>query len=55
MPHAVVQGRKLYYELHGQHAGSPFVLAMGIGGSPLTKQYADGRDRQQAAVTNESS
>ena len=33
MPHAVVQGRKLYYELHGQHPGPPFLLAMGIGGS----------------------
>src|SRR5215470_6935554 len=33
MPHVVVQGRKLYYELHGQHPGPPFVLAMGIGGS----------------------
>jgi pimeloyl-ACP methyl ester carboxylesterase len=33
VPHAVVQGRKLYYELHGQHPGPPFALAMGIGGS----------------------
>jgi pimeloyl-ACP methyl ester carboxylesterase len=33
VPHAVVQGRKLYYELHGQHSGPPLVLAMGIGGS----------------------
>jgi pimeloyl-ACP methyl ester carboxylesterase len=33
VPHAVVQGRKLYYELHGQHPGPPLVLAMGIGGS----------------------
>lgn len=33
MPHAVVQGRKLYYELHGQHPGPPLLLAMGIGGS----------------------
>jgi pimeloyl-ACP methyl ester carboxylesterase len=33
VPHAIVQGRKLYYELHGQHPGPPFVLAMGIGGS----------------------
>lgn len=34
MPHATVQGRKLYYELHGEeHAGDPLLLAMGIGGS----------------------
>ena len=33
MPHATVQARKLYYELHGDHAGTPLVLAMGIGGS----------------------
>ena len=33
MPHATVQARKLYYELHGDHAGAPLVLAMGIGGS----------------------
>ena len=33
MPHASVQGRKLYYEVHGEHAGTPLVLAMGIGGS----------------------
>jgi two-component system response regulator DegU len=30
-------------------------VAMGIGGSPLTKQYVDGRGRQQATVTNERS
>ena len=33
MPHATVRGRKLYYEQHGDHAGTPLVLAMGIGGS----------------------
>ena len=33
MPHATVHDRKLYYELHGDHAGTPLVLAMGIGGS----------------------
>jgi pimeloyl-ACP methyl ester carboxylesterase len=33
VPHAIVQGRKLYYELHGQHPGPPFLLAMGVGGS----------------------
>jgi pimeloyl-ACP methyl ester carboxylesterase len=33
VPHAVVQGRKLYYELHGECDGPPLVLAMGVGGS----------------------
>ena len=37
MPHADVQGRRLYYETHGPEpggkAGTPLVLAMGIGGS----------------------
>ena len=33
MPHATVRDRKLYYELHGDHAGVPLVLAIGIGGS----------------------
>lgn len=33
MPHADVQGRQLYYEVHGDHPGTPLVLAMGIGGS----------------------
>lgn len=33
MPHADVQGHKLYYELHGEGDGDPLVLAMGIGGS----------------------
>ena len=33
MPYATVHDRKLYYEQHGDHAGTPLVLAMGIGGS----------------------
>ena len=33
MPHTTVQDRKLYYEQHGDRAGTPLVLAMGIGGS----------------------
>ena len=33
MPHAIVRDRKLYYEAHGDRAGTPLVLAMGIGGS----------------------
>jgi pimeloyl-ACP methyl ester carboxylesterase len=33
VPHATVQGRQVYYETHGDHAGPPLVLAMGIGGS----------------------
>lgn len=33
MPHVVVQGRKLYYESHGEHGGTPLVLCMGVGGS----------------------
>lgn len=33
MPHAQVEGRKLYYELHGEHDGPVLALAMGIGGS----------------------
>jgi pimeloyl-ACP methyl ester carboxylesterase len=33
MPHAVVRGRKVYYELHGEHPGTPLVLVTGIGGS----------------------
>ena len=33
MPHAVVQGRKLYYEIHGESEGTPLLLVMGMGGS----------------------
>ena len=33
MPHAIVQGRKLSYELHGDHEGPPLVLATGCGGA----------------------
>jgi pimeloyl-ACP methyl ester carboxylesterase len=33
VPHADVQGQRLYYEIHGNHAGPPLVLAIGIGGS----------------------
>jgi pimeloyl-ACP methyl ester carboxylesterase len=33
VPHALVRDRKLYYELHGDHPGTPLVLAIGIGGS----------------------
>jgi len=33
VPHALVHGRKLYYEQHGEHVGAPLVLAIGIGGS----------------------
>jgi len=34
VPHAIVQDRKLYYELHGeQHPGPPLVLCIGVGGS----------------------
>jgi 3-oxoadipate enol-lactonase len=33
VPHAVVQGRKVYYEFHGEHPGVPLVLVMGMGGS----------------------
>jgi aminoacrylate hydrolase len=33
VPHAAVAGRRIYYETHGDHAGPPLVLAMGIGGS----------------------
>jgi pimeloyl-ACP methyl ester carboxylesterase len=33
VPHVVVNGRKLYYELHGHHPGPPLLLAIGIGGS----------------------
>jgi pimeloyl-ACP methyl ester carboxylesterase len=33
MPHTVVEGRKVYYETHGEHAGVPLLLVMGMGGS----------------------
>jgi pimeloyl-ACP methyl ester carboxylesterase len=33
MPHASVAGRKVYYEVHGDHDGVPLVLVMGLGGS----------------------
>jgi pimeloyl-ACP methyl ester carboxylesterase len=33
MPRTLVQGRKLYYELHGDHPGPALVLCMGVGGS----------------------
>jgi pimeloyl-ACP methyl ester carboxylesterase len=35
MPHAAVQGRKVYFESHGENASgrSPLVLVMGLGGS----------------------
>lgn len=33
MPLAVVRLRKVYYELHGEHPGTPLVLVMGMGGS----------------------
>jgi len=33
MPFASVGGRKIHYETHGEHAGTPLVLIMGVGGS----------------------
>jgi len=33
MPLATVGGRRLHYETHGEHAGTPLVLVMGVGGS----------------------
>lgn len=33
MPLAVVELRKVYYEMHGWHPGVPLVLVMGMGGS----------------------
>jgi len=33
VPHAAVQGRKIYYEIHGQAPGTPLLLVTGMGGS----------------------
>jgi len=33
MAFASVEGRRIHYELHGEHAGTPLVLVMGVGGS----------------------
>jgi pimeloyl-ACP methyl ester carboxylesterase len=33
VPHALVQGEKLYYEEHGDADGAPLLLAMGMAGS----------------------
>jgi 3-oxoadipate enol-lactonase len=33
MPLVVVRGRKVYFEAHGEHHGTPLVLVMGMGGS----------------------
>ena len=33
MPHAIVAGRKVYYESHGERADTPLLLIMGTGGS----------------------
>jgi pimeloyl-ACP methyl ester carboxylesterase len=33
MPQAVVAGRKVYYEVHGDAPGIPLLLVMGLGGS----------------------
>lgn len=33
MEHASVGGRRIAYETHGEHAGTPLVLVMGVGGS----------------------
>ena len=33
MPYVMVQRRKVYYEIHGDQAGVPLVLVMGMGGS----------------------
>ena len=33
MPHATVQGRRIYHEIHGDHSGVPLVLITGMGGS----------------------
>ncbi len=33
MPHTNVNGRKLFYEFHGEDSGVPLVLIMGLGGA----------------------
>jgi len=33
MPHVSVGARKVYYEVHGENAGIPLLLVMGMGGS----------------------
>ena len=33
VPQIGVKGRKVYYEIHGEHPGIPLVLVMGMGGS----------------------
>src|SRR5262245_58024597 len=33
MPSALVRGRKVYYEIHGEAPGTPLLLLMGMGGS----------------------
>ena len=33
MPHVCVGDRSVYYEIHGDHAGVPLLLVMGMGGS----------------------
>jgi len=33
MPEIGVRGRTVYYECHGEHAGTPLMLVMGMGGS----------------------
>jgi 3-oxoadipate enol-lactonase len=33
VPHIAVGSRKVYYELHGEHSGTPLILIMGTGGS----------------------
>ena len=33
MPSALVRGRKVYYEIHGDAPGTPLLLLMGMGGS----------------------
>ncbi len=33
MPHATLDQGRLYYEIHGEHPGTPLLLLMGMGGS----------------------